>query len=817
VHQEARPNPFVAFLASVCYVLGHIIADPVLTPGQAVSHYKIIRHIGGGGMGVVYEAEDIRLKRTVALKFLPPELSRDPDTKERFIQEAQAASALQHNNVCTVHEIDEADDGQMFIVMDLYDGQTLKKRIEDGGLKFEEAVEIAVQIAQGLAAAHERGILHRDIKPANVLLTAEGTVKIVDFGLAKLSGRSLMTMRGTTLGTAAYMSPETTRGEDAGVRGDIWSLGVVCYQMLSGRFPFGSEHEQAVIYSIQNAEPLPLGKNIPPECERIVRKALRKDPGERYQTMKELLTDLTAFRDNILSRNTGQLPASERPPRKLHLVIFAAGGVLLLAAAGAYVLFLRSPGVQNMASEPALRRLAVLPFSNLRSDPQTDFLGFALADQVIGHLAYVKTIIVRPSMAVRPFQGQSVDVASAAKTLNVDYLLTGSYLKESDIVRLSLELVDVRSNGILWRESIEESYVNAFKLEDLVSEKVVDGLRLRFSPEELRSMQADSSHSPKAYELFLRAISFPTTVQGSRLAADLLRQSVELDSTYAPAFNELGYRLQQLASYGQGEQRQIVAAEQGYKKALARNPGLLSAIAGLSGLYTDVGKTDEAFELAKRAIEINQNSAESHFFLGYLFRYVGLMDEGVREMEKAIALDPGNPRFRSIGITYTYRGEYEKALHGFDLDRDSPFSNVWKGYAYFRMGDTALALSYCNRVLMDGTESSFGVFAGSLQACILGHFDEGRALLRKRDTMPVIDGEQWYNTAEWDALFHDVPQCARALQKAIDGGFFNYPLMRSDPCLDPVRNDPAIQKTLEEAKTKRDAFIAKFNLNPGVG
>ncbi len=770
-------------------------------------------------MGVVYKAEDTRLKRSVALKFLPPELSRDPDTKDRFIHEAQAASALQHNNVCTVHEIDETEDGQIYIVMDLYEGETLKKKIENGRLKIEDAAEIAVQIARGLAAAHERGILHRDIKPANILLTPDGTVKIVDFGLAKLSGRTLLTMSGTTLGTAAYMSPEGTRGEDAGVRGDIWSLGVVFYQMLTGRLPFGYEHEQAVIYNIQNTEPPPAGEDIPREFQDILQRALKKDPAERYQSMNEMLSDLTALRAGFSATNTGTAASPAKPSRKRKLLLLPGGVAVILLIAAGYVLFRRNPASEITAGPgpPAILRLAVLPFSNLRSDPQTDFLGFALADQIIGHLAYVKTLLVRPSMAVRQYQNQTVDAANAAKTLNVDFILTGSYLKESDVVRLSVELVDAHTDGIIWRESIEESYVNAFKLEDLVSEKVVTGLRLQFSPDERQLMQADVSHNPKAYELFLRGISNPPSMEGCERAAALLRQSIELDSTYAPTYNELGFRLQQVANYVPGEQEQVFAAERAYEKALSLNPGFLNAIAGLSSLYTDVGRTEDAYELAQRALKVNPNNADSHFFLGYVYRYVGLMDDAVREMETAVALDPGNPRFRTIGLTYAYRGEFAKALKGLDLDGDSPFALSWKSNVYMRMGDSARALGNCDRVLATESKSAFGRFCGITRAYILGHIEEGRSLLKERDSIQVIDGEQCYNRAEWDAMLRDAPRCARDLEKAIDGGFFNYPLMLTDTYLEPIRDDRALRAMIEKARVKREAFLKKYGLSAQQG
>ncbi|MHA2062345.1 MAG: serine/threonine protein kinase, partial [Candidatus Sifarchaeia archaeon] len=258
--------------------------------GKTISHYKIIEQLGAGGMGVVYKAEDTRLKRTVALKFLPPEMTRDPEAKERFIREAQAASSLQHNNICTIHEIDETEDGQIFICMDYYEGESLKDKIKDKRLKTKDAIDITIQIAQGLEKAHEKGIIHRDIKPSNIFITHDDVVKIIDFGLAKLAGKTILTKAGSTMGTIDYMSPEQTRGDEIDHRTDIWSLGVVLYEMITGRVPFKGEYDQAVIYSIMNEEPELITSHhtsVPMELEGIVIKALSKSPDERYQHADE--------------------------------------------------------------------------------------------------------------------------------------------------------------------------------------------------------------------------------------------------------------------------------------------------------------------------------------------------------------------------------------------------------------------------------------------------------------------------------------------------------------------------------------------------
>jgi serine/threonine protein kinase len=275
--------------------------------GQTISRYKILEKLGEGGMGVVYKAEDTKLNRMVALKFLPPDLTRDPEAEQRFIHEAQAASALEHANICSVHEIGELE-GQTFIVMGYYEGETLKKRIERGPLPIDEAVSITIQVAEGLSKAHQAGIVHRDIKPANIVLTKDGAAKILDFGLAKVAGHALLAKPGTTLGTAAYMSPEQAEGETIDDRPDLWSLGVTLYETLSGTRPFESDYEQALVYSILNAEPQPLRRirsDVPESLEKISRRALQKKPVERYQTAAELIADLESYRAGFSNIQTG--------------------------------------------------------------------------------------------------------------------------------------------------------------------------------------------------------------------------------------------------------------------------------------------------------------------------------------------------------------------------------------------------------------------------------------------------------------------------------------------------------------------------------
>jgi serine/threonine-protein kinase len=778
--------------------------------GETISHYRILEEIGQGGMGVVYRAEDTQLRRMVALKFLPPELSREPEARDRFIQEAQTASSLQHNNICTVHDIGRTDDGQMFIVMDLYHGETLKERIERGPIPPGEAADIAIQIGQGLARAHERGVVHRDIKPANVFLTDDGTVKILDFGLAKLGAGGTLTRVGTTLGTVAYMSPEQARGDDADRRTDIWSLGVIFYQMLTARLPFSADHEQAVIYMIQNSDPLPAA-DLPAECRDILVKALQKDPAARYQQVGLFVEDLRMLRREAgAGKSAGGVRTTPmRPTRKL--APYVAGALLLILLAAAFLVLRRESGKPEAAAPTthALRRLAVLPLTNLRSDPQTDFLGFALADQIIGNLAYVKTLLVRPASAIRKYQSAAVDLATAARELNVDLLLTGNYLKEADVIRLSLELVDIRTNDILWREAMQERYENAFKLQDTVARRVADGLRVHFSPEELSQMQADVPRNPLAYDYYLRGISCPVSDEGNQRAVSMFRSSIALDSTYAPSFNELGFRLHQIASYAPGQSGLVAEAESVLLKALASNDKSLKAYGNLASLYTDLGRTEEAYRMVRAVLAINPDSPEGHFSLGYLFRYTGFLDRAEQEMERALTLDPGNPRFRSIGITYLYLQKYEEALRGFDLDSASTFSLAWKGLTYLQMGQRERAIPYLNRVLQAEPGSRFGRFCEATKSFIEGRNDDLIANMRRREAEDAIDGEIWYNLSQSYGMINDTSGVTRSLRKAIEGGFFNYPLMLRDPNFRGVRGDPGFDRIVGMAREKYEAFRAR--------
>jgi non-specific serine/threonine protein kinase len=504
--------------------------------GRIISHYKILAELGRGGMGIVYKATDTKLDRTVAIKFLPRNISANSEERERFKIEAKAAAALNHPNITTIYAIEEIND-EMFIVMEYIDGMELKDKINSpvspldkgeikGGLTIEDVTNVATQIAEGLDAAHKKGIVHRDIKSSNIMITNDGKIKIMDFGLAKIGKGEQVTRIGTTIGTVAYMSPEQARGEKIDNRTDIWSFGVVLYEMITGELPFKGDYDQAIIYSILNEEPQIVKKfEGQRSIKKVVRKALKKDREKRYRQIREMIEDLESADASIV--NSG------------------------------------NNGIKR------IKKLAVLPFANIMNDPQTNFLGFALADQIIGSMAYSKNVLVRPSSTIRKYQNEIVDIQKAGSELNVNYVLAGNYLKESDSIRLNMELVDLESENIIWREPIQIEYNNVFELQDIVSQKVVEGLKIQFSEEERERMKPDAPQNPVAYEFYLHAVAYPHTIEGTRIAIKMLNNSISLDPAFAPAYLELAIRNHQLSQVGKNTSQAFENAEKALIKALS--------------------------------------------------------------------------------------------------------------------------------------------------------------------------------------------------------------------------------------------------------
>lgn len=454
--------------------------------------------------------------------------------------------------------------------------------------------------------------------------------------------------------------------------------------------------------------------------------------------------------------------------------------------------------------------IAVLPFSNSKPDPETDYLGFAIADQVIGSLAYLKNISVRPSGSVRKYEKQAIDPLIAGKDLQVDYILIGNYLKHANIIRLNIELVEVHTNEMIWREPMEVDFNNVFELQDIVAQKVVEGMNIQFSQKELNNIGKDIPDNPLAYEYYLRSISYQHTNEGDQLAIEMLKKSIEIDSSFAPAYDQLGFRMKALAQFGLLNPEETNRAENYLLKAISLNGTLLSALGNLAIQYTETNRSEEAVEIIRQMLDINPHNAQAHYSLGYIYRYSGMLNESVLEMEKAVAIDPNNSMFRSLGVTYMNLGEYEKAFNALDIDKGSTYSLGWQGIILFRQNNPEQAVEYFIRVIAMEPEKLWGLVATANKAFIEGNINKGVIAMRKLEQANLTDAEPWYYWASFYALLGDRAGCIRALQRAVDGGYFNYPFMLSDFYLDPVRDDAEFQIILERAKEKHLDFRKRF-------
>jgi serine/threonine protein kinase/Tfp pilus assembly protein PilF len=646
--------------------------------GKTVSHYRILEKLGGGGMGVVYKAEDTQLKRTVALKFLPPSLTLDSEAQTRFVHEARAASALDHSNICTIHEIGHTDDGQLFIVMACYEGQTLKKSIEAGPLDIDLALDIVIQIAEGLVRAHEAGIVHRDIKPANIFITRYNEVKILDFGLAKLAGQTMLTKTGSTLGTAAYMSPEQARGEAVDRGTDIWSLGVVLYEMLTGKKPFDSDYEQALVYSILNEHPKPLRESrpeVPEVLDQIIGKAMAKGKEERYQSAQQLLADFRVARG--VGETGGTIAAAEAARRtkqrrliKRAIISIATLAVVLLG------LFVVWPMVQDqlLASNP--RTIAVISFENQTGDKSQDHLRVVLQEAIITSLEQSKYIRVttRQRMVDILKQMGKKDVENVDNELGLEIcrregaqlMAVGTIASAGDLYRTTLKLVDVKTL------ETAKTYTTSGKGVESLLEKQVDdlsrevsrgiGVSQRRTEETIRPVAEIGTTSMEAYQFYIRGMQEFDKVYW-RDARRFLELAVQKDSLFAMAWFRLGNALGWL-----GDEK---AMQEAYKKAAALAGRATEKeqwyIAGVdssirASLVGSTGVNDYQFQ--KLCAERYPREKE---FLGYwgntLWLHLNDPDEAIRVLHRALELDPSNgPVLNSLAYAYNKKRDWAKAM-----------------------------------------------------------------------------------------------------------------------------------------------------------
>ena len=784
----------------------------LLTPGERFGAYEIIRLLGAGGMGSVYLAQDTRLPRKVALKTLNPALIHDETSRRRFEGEARAASTLNHPNVLTIFEFGEVG-GIHFIASEYVQGVTLREKLSHGALPLDQAIDIACQIAAGLSVAHSAGMAHRDIKPENIIIRTDGIVKILDFGIAKLTESdtaeriksTFATEPGMLVGSAKYMSPEQARGLAVDLRTDVFSLGTVIYEMISGQAPFRGETSSDVISEILKTNPQPLESVAPqcnPEIDKVAGKALAKDREQRYADAGELLEALRNCRPDT-RRETR--PAAQLNTRKPW--IFTVAALLLIGV----VLFIwkRSSFIPSTGHA---RRLAILPFRNLRPDPDTDFLGFSLADAVITKLGMVSAVSVRPSTTIDKYRNQTIDPKKVGAELNVDTLLTGSFLKDGPDLRITTQLFDVKTEKILWQDTIDLQYEKLLTVQDRVAQQIIQGLELELSPAEAQNLKTDNPVDNTAYEYYLRGVDL-YALSDFASAIRVLEKSASLDPKYALTWAQLGHAYTTNASLQFGGRDAYDKAQAAYARSLQLNPALLEPRVYMANLLTDTGQVEEAVPLLRAALQRNPNFAEAHWELGYAYRFAGMLDESVAESETARQYEPSVKRNSSAINGYLYMGKYDKFLASLPVT-DSAYVLFYRGFGEYYEGDMQRATADFDHAF-DSNPLLLPATVGKALSYAVSHRNaDGIALLKQTEAkiegQGVSDAEGIYKVAEAYAVLGDRASAVRVFTRSIAGGFFCYPYFQSDPLLDSVRKEPGFAAALERARTRHQAFRAKF-------
>jgi eukaryotic-like serine/threonine-protein kinase len=673
--------------------------------GKTIGHYRVLEKLGGGGMGVVYEAEDLKLGRHVALKFLPADLASDPQSLERFRREARAASALNHPNICTIHDIAE-EDSQHFIAMEFMAGKTLKQRLTAGPIPFDQLLEIAVQIADALDAAHSEGIVHRDLKPANIFITKRGQAKILDFGLAKLTGvqpngapaelatlEEHLTSPGTAVGTVAYMSPEQACGEELDQRTDLFSFGAVLYEMATGRMAFSGNTSALIFDSLLHktpTSPVRVNPELPAELEYIINKALEKDRALRYQSAAEMLADLKRLRRNSSSTAVEVADRKARPSARSRKILWASAAVIVVALIALAAFLWRGRSAQKEISS-----VAVLPFVNTSNDPNTEYLSDGITESLINDLSQVPNLAVMSRASVFHYKGREADPQTVAKDLKVEAIVTGRIMQRGDQFIISSELIDARTNHNLWGDRYDRKLSDLLAVQGDIASAISAKLRERLGGEpKTQIAKGGGTNNPEAYQLYLKGRYYweKRTPEALDKSKEYFNQAIAKDPNYGLAYVGLADYYNVVAEYSPVPQSEAAPkAQAAAERALAIDSSLAEAHAASAAAHWGLLEFAAAETEFQRALELNPRFANAHHWYGLFLSWQARHSEAIAHLRRAVELDPLNLQYNTnlgqvLGNARQYDASVEQGKRTLEMDPNYAQAHLQLDVEYQLMG-----------------------------------------------------------------------------------------------------------------------------------